>query len=561
MKNWILACLLLLVAPLHATTYYLAPSSLGGSDSNNGTSSGTPWLSPNHAVNCGDVIIAAASSAYSQFNFATGKWGIVTCGAGNNVAWLTCVTFDACKMTATVNNGFWVDQSYWGIQGWEVTASGSAIGCFTAKPNFNTPVEIHHIIFANNVANGCTQSGFGSSNGSTSASVDYFAIIGDVAYNAAQGSTVCGSGISIYQPISSDSLPGTHIFIAGNFSYDNLNPNPCNSGTPTDGEGIILDTLDGGQGGLPSPYSQQVTVENNLVFLNGGRGIWISGHGNTAAPVYILHNTVYGDNGDPNQSLYYCADIEYGGNVGTVLSQAAYNIAAANTNTGCGGKSAVYAFSVLSSPGAGNVVYNNWIYGIGGDNTIAVSSGGFTFGPNNTAGTSPAFVSVSDPGAPSCGLATSVPNCMASVIAQFVPTTTAAKAYGYNTPLTTSIYDPLYPQWLCSVTNLPTGLVTPGCVPPAPALGMFAEDWISCKAPQTARKDSIMSMEAQDATTWVSTATSASSAFATTSVVHVNAGIQNGSTGGTLTLDYANSAAAGTIAAQANAWCKLEQVN
>jgi len=40
-------------------TYYISPT---GSDSNNGTSAATPWLTPNHSVVCGDVIIAAAAA-------------------------------------------------------------------------------------------------------------------------------------------------------------------------------------------------------------------------------------------------------------------------------------------------------------------------------------------------------------------------------------------------------------------------------------------------------------------------------------------------------------------
>jgi len=64
---------------------------------------------------------------------------------------------------------------------------------------------------------------------------------------------------------------------------------------------------------------------------------------------------------------------------------------------------------------------------------------------------------------PSCSSFASTVACMATVIANFTPTTTAALTYGYQTPSTTSIYDPLYPQWLCG-TNLPSGLVTPGCV-------------------------------------------------------------------------------------------------
>src|SRR5580700_6142100 len=37
-----------------------------------------------------------------------------------------------------------------------------------------------------------------------------------------------------------DTLPGTHVYVAGNFAWDNFDPNPCNGGTPTDGEGIDI---------------------------------------------------------------------------------------------------------------------------------------------------------------------------------------------------------------------------------------------------------------------------------------------------------------------------------
>src|SRR6201999_4426109 len=103
-------------------------------------------------------------------------------------------------------------------------------------------------------------------------SVDYIVFVGDIAYNAAQTSAACTSGFNIYQPIASDSVAGTHIFIAGNFSFANKNPDPCAGTSPTDGEGIILDTFDFSQGG-GTPYAQQALVENNIVAGNGGRGV------------------------------------------------------------------------------------------------------------------------------------------------------------------------------------------------------------------------------------------------------------------------------------------------
>ena len=241
------------------TTYYLASASGGGSDANSGLTQSAPWLTPNHNINCGDVISAAAAADYSSSNFNMGKWGTVnasSCGTGsgqNIVAWLKCATFDACKITS--GNGMLVDQSYWGVQGWEVTTTQKYAGCFAATPNTTRQTEIHHIVFANNVANGCMASGLASYNFTTgqtgyisTASVDYIAIIGNIAYNATQDNTHCYSGINIYQPIASDGNSGLHIYVAGNFSYGNKNPDPCNGTAPTDGNGIIFDTFDGSQG-------------------------------------------------------------------------------------------------------------------------------------------------------------------------------------------------------------------------------------------------------------------------------------------------------------------------
>src|ERR1700759_2834859 len=124
-----------------ASTYYLSPY---GSDSNSGASASAAWVSPNHSLNCGDVIVATPSTSYSASNFYTGKWGNVNCPAGNSVAWLTCATFDGCKIYASSNMGMWVDASYWGISGWEVSTSAyDTYGtCFIVQPRWSSPVEI-----------------------------------------------------------------------------------------------------------------------------------------------------------------------------------------------------------------------------------------------------------------------------------------------------------------------------------------------------------------------------------------------------------------------------------
>ena len=61
---------------------------------------------------------------------------------------------------------------------------------------------------------------------------DYIAFVGNVAYNAAQGSGACYSGLNIYEPIASDTNTGTHMFVAGNFAYANVDGDPCAGSAP-----------------------------------------------------------------------------------------------------------------------------------------------------------------------------------------------------------------------------------------------------------------------------------------------------------------------------------------
>jgi hypothetical protein len=433
-------------------TYYLAPASAGGSDSNNGTSAATPWLTPNHKVNCGDVIIAAASTAYSDDNFQT--WGAVTC-SGNNVAWLKCATFDACKISATDGSGMVIGSSYWGVQGWEVTTSTAPYAaCFEAQPPSST--NIHHIIFANDIANGCQAGGFQAVDNGSSSSVDYVAFVGDIAYNTTQNGSECYSGFNIYQPSQSDSLAGTHIYIAGNYSWANVDPNPCAGGKPTDGEGIILDTINDSQGGPTPAYAAQIAVEQNIVFYNGGRGITV--FQNTSAPIYVQYNTSFGNNTDTTQGNTFCGDIIVGN---ASSAQILYNIFRTNAATGCGTatQDVMYVFSSTSTVNLDyNFGYSQWGYNTGGSGNASA----FAFGSHNVFGTDPKFANPVKPAAPSCSSFASVPACMATVIADYTPANASAGAYGYQPITTAAVVDPLFPQWLCNV-NLPSGLVNMAC--------------------------------------------------------------------------------------------------
>ena len=425
--------------------YFMSPS---GSDSNVG-SSASPWVTVNHPMTCGQAIVGLPSSSYSGWSFGAGRvWGTVTCPSGNNVAWLICETFDTCKVP-TGTTGFTVNSSYWGVAGWEINTVGTGGPCFQeASPSTTV---IHHVIFFDDIANGCDSGGIQDVNYGTGA--DYFVILASIAYDAAQGNAACNEGLNVYEPATSDTLPGTHIYIADNFSYLNVNPNPCAGGTPTDGEGITFDTLSA------VPYTQQAVADNNIILANGGRGLLVGN--NTPSPVYFRHNTVWGNSTATVENTNLCGEI---GLQASTHTQAFLNLAVTNNSNNCGGNPS-YAFYVNGTT-TGNVVYQNWGYSAGGYNDLLYETSGFAYGPANTFGTNPSLTNAVAPGAPSCGSSSSVPNCMATVIANFTPTTVAAVGYGYQARAINAVYDPLFPQWLCAniVPELPAGLVENGCL-------------------------------------------------------------------------------------------------
>jgi hypothetical protein len=365
------------------------------------------------------------------------------------VAWLKCATFDGCKLTSTNQNAMWVTASYWGVQGWEVTATGGQAICFASYPPTST-ANLHHIIFANDIANGCYGAGFEPvPNGS--AGTDYFVLIGNIAYNATQQNTQCGSGISIFEPAQSDTLPGTHIYVAGNYLWDNVDGNPCAGGTPTDGEGIVFDTFDANN------YAQQAVMENNVSFLNGSSGFRVDM--TTKAPVYIVNNTAFGDNTDTHLNSAWCGEITLQESTGVNVSN---NIARTNSASGCG-TNPNYALYVAEGDGT-DVVAGNIAYGMSGLNAAQNGSTGFSFAATNILGVDPQFVNppTTDPGPPNCASSTSVAQCMSSTFAGLLPKAASAVGMGIQALGGATTSDPLFPSWVCNVA-LPAGLIPNHC--------------------------------------------------------------------------------------------------
>jgi hypothetical protein len=200
-------------------------------------------------------------------------------------------------------------------------------------------------------------------------------------------------------------------------------------------------------------------MDNSISIFNGGNGAksYNNTTGTPNAPIYFRQLTTYGnETGGVNGGI--CSEIGFQNS----LSSIAYgNLAVTPAATGCSGGGPLYVLAV-AGPNATDQLYSNFGYSVAG-NTAIGSGTGFSFGPNNIFGTNPMLVNSTMPGTPNCSSYSSVPACMATVIANFAPTNAAAVGYGYQPPSNKPVYDPLFPLWLCNI-NLPSGLVTMGCL-------------------------------------------------------------------------------------------------
>jgi len=190
-------------------TYYMSPT---GSDSANGLTPATAWATPNHAVVCGDVIIAAAG-AYGTSTLTNSFGAVANCpsstggidGAGGiYFATLLCggTYVGACNINnpcSTSNNpgqGAEMNQNNWAIEGWAISSS-YATNCsgfpFTVNTSHQfgeqtTTSVLHHIAWINDIAYdaaaGFTTLSWGANSG-IGYGVDYWAMVGDIAQNAA----------------------------------------------------------------------------------------------------------------------------------------------------------------------------------------------------------------------------------------------------------------------------------------------------------------------------------------------------------------------------------------
>ena len=475
-------------------TYYLAPTtaSPAGNDSNNGTSPSTPWATTNHAVMCGDVIVAAsgtygATLAAKTFgavsNCPSTSGGIDGIG-GVYFAILVCggSSVGSCILNpgSTGTNGFTVRSSYWAIEGWEVTNANTAFQSWGQSAG-NT---YHHIAFINNATIGVLQ-GYDIADCSSTSSacgVDYWAVVGNIAQNS-NSSSAYEAAIDAVAPYNYDAAAGTHIYVYNNYLMNNLCP-ACITGS--DGEAIMFDTWD------EHLYSGTGVIANNIGYYSTryGTQVFQQSNGSPTPTVKIYNNT------------FYYSNVDSPGNEGEINMQATGTwtfIAAvydniANTgvaNNGASGGNNNYAY--LTGPYSTITVGGSGLQNIfwsAGQNTCASSPGclpasppyaAISFGATSYLGTntyeSAAFQNTADLisnqlGAPNCSGFGNTTACVGwnaatgtlttpSIISDLIGTaigttpyysTTAGK--GYQLPSTTCTANADYPTWLKGIVYL-----------------------------------------------------------------------------------------------------------
>lgn len=260
------------------TTYYMATAAEGGSDSNNGTSVTTPWLTPNHAaLACGNQIIAQTGTYVSANLVVTTA---PSCSGGNNAVIVACEITHECGGDMLGGNGPQIQVSNFGFIGWSIHDCNA---CFSATPGGSS--NIGYIVDADNIAYNGQQEGF-TTYPSGGHSVDNIIILGNLSQNTAQTTGNCDSGISIGEP-GLDSTSSHVIYGAWNMSWDNTTSS-CLSGQDSDLTGIAIDTW----GGLS--YTGTGVFENNWLVHNGGAGLEVTeGNGTQAthSKLVIRYNT------------------------------------------------------------------------------------------------------------------------------------------------------------------------------------------------------------------------------------------------------------------------------
>jgi hypothetical protein len=294
------------VTPMFQPISYYVNSSTGN-DNNNGTTTGTAFATIAKASSlmiAGDtalimtgvynpLTITRSGNATNSITYKAypGNSPVITCGP--NGAWslmqisASYITIDGIELkglnqTSTLAQG---EANYnSALAGGDTFDYGTTLNTNTSGLSIGDKLipTVHHVLVKNCKVHDCA-SGVGATN------TDYLTIENNEIYNNCWYSMWAPSGISVLGMKSIDNNTGDKIIFRGNKIYNNyclvkwieiLNY--------SDGNGIIIDINDGSAPGT-TEYIGKFLVENNVVFDNGGRGLYIMQAGNAT----FRNNTSY----------------------------------------------------------------------------------------------------------------------------------------------------------------------------------------------------------------------------------------------------------------------------
>ena len=422
--------------------FYVATN---GSNSNNGTSPSTPWLTiANYEAKSGvnptpGDCVNVAPGTYASGNAYLTRGGNNASSTGYIV--YRCATMDGCTITASdwafaagQNNSS--SPSYLIFDGFILAASGGAPnsdGIECQHGLTGTTAGCHHIMALNNIVSGHQLDGLHMVDG------EYFYMSHNIVHNNAYQCGVYGSGISYVslKPVASYTQTADDTNANNNaalnligiqgpaFSFNNLVAwnvvynNAVNCGgrqVASDGNGIIMDSFLTSNGNTIN-YANKTLVAFNVVYDNGGEGVQIT----ASALITVSNNSCYNSSLDPYQNATYrpCIGVQ-GGAPPTNSNLFLNNIAYAVPPASCSGNYTYgpgydTPFVIGGNGGGGDAVYNSPGHNISyraptnscvGENPTYNGNSAWSCTANKCA-TSPLWVNV---GNTSTGLETTQPN-------------------------------------------------------------------------------------------------------------------------------------------------------
>jgi hypothetical protein len=311
------ACVAAFPTAGHAVTcsYYVSGS---GSDGNSGRYSTSAFRTLNKAAG---VVPAGGTVCVMNGTYSSN----VTSGAvldirrsGGSTAYTTYMAYPGHRPIIKVPSNTWNGILLQGvhhiiIDGFEVVGQAQNVSSTTANAykynsgymptnqsgigvtNMSGQPKPHHIIIRNNRVHHHSCAGISARH------ADYLTIENNDVYANSWWSPMACSGINVYQSQAIDSSTGVKTVIRNNKSHENVNKIPNkNSGTFTDGNGIIIDdnkNMQGGGNGVR--YAGRTSVFNNVLYKNGGS----AAHAYLSQHVDFVNNTTYWNyNGRTNQN-------------------------------------------------------------------------------------------------------------------------------------------------------------------------------------------------------------------------------------------------------------------